>query len=108
MRSTHARNVIEVGRADGLGAFRPMRADGKTVRLVAQALDEIEDRIVAPQREGGRAGGSAVPWEPCGDSRQALEEALLAHDQEGVTDDQGLDELAEFFGLAEPGGLDSP
>ena len=52
-------------------APRPVRADGETVRLVAQPLDEIEHRVAHRQREGGLprheealAPGLAVrrPW----------------------------------------------
>src|SRR5207249_3263392 len=51
-----ARDLIERRAADRLLAADPMRADRKTVRLVAQALQEVEDRVTRLEREGRPAG----------------------------------------------------
>ena len=40
-RRPDARHIVERRRADGLGPFRAMRADGEAMRLVAHSLDEI-------------------------------------------------------------------
>src|SRR5439155_4381934 len=51
-----ARDLIERRAADRLLAAGPMRADRKTVRLVAQALQEIEDGVARLEREGRPPG----------------------------------------------------
>ena len=51
----YAGDLIERVDADRLGAPGPVRADGKAVRLIAQALDVIEHRIARLQHEGGLA-----------------------------------------------------
>ena len=47
-----AGNVIEQIFGHGLFPLRTVRADGEAVRLVAQALHEIEDGIVRREAEG--------------------------------------------------------
>src|SRR5882762_121973 len=44
-------DVVEQRMADALAALGPVRADGETVRLIAQALQEIEDRIARIEAE---------------------------------------------------------
>jgi hypothetical protein len=45
-RRAAARNLIQRARADGLGAFRAIRADGEAVDFVAQAPEVEQDRRV--------------------------------------------------------------
>ncbi len=51
-----AGHIVQRRRTDRLGAFGAVGADGKAVRLVAQALDEVEHRIIVAQRERALAG----------------------------------------------------
>src|SRR5690242_3668754 len=51
-----ARDLVERRAADRLLEAGPMRADRKTVRLVAQALQEIEDGVARLEREGRPPG----------------------------------------------------
>src|SRR6185312_2176282 len=46
-----SRDFLQAGLADVLLAPRAMRTDGEAVRLVAQALDEIQERIARRQLE---------------------------------------------------------
>src|SRR5680860_1059644 len=55
-RSAHARHIVKRSSAYRLGSFRAMCADSKAVRLVAQTLDEVKDRIIAWQGDGALAG----------------------------------------------------
>src|SRR5690606_3357448 len=41
----NARDLVERIGAEGPGALRPVRADGKAVSFVAQALDKVKHRI---------------------------------------------------------------
>ncbi|EKE43377.1 hypothetical protein OCGS_2569 [Oceaniovalibus guishaninsula JLT2003] len=45
-----ARHIVQRRCTHGLGPFGAVGADGEAMRLVPQALDEIEHRIVVPQR----------------------------------------------------------
>jgi transposase len=72
-RRPDARHLVQRGRPDRLGALGAVRADGKAVRLVAQALDEIEHRVIVPQRERAAAGAvelllAGVAVDPLGDA----------------------------------------
>src|SRR5262249_20499500 len=67
-----AGNFLQRGVADVAPAPQPMRPNGEAMRLVAQALDEIERRIarlelerLAPRQEEGLEPGVAV--RPLGD-----------------------------------------
>jgi hypothetical protein len=53
-RGAHARDLVQGVGEEVLGALGAVRPDGEAVRLVAQALDEVEDRVVVRQREGAR------------------------------------------------------
>ena len=55
-RGADAWHIIKRGGANGFGAFGAVRTDGETVRLVAQALDEIQYGIGARQGENPLAG----------------------------------------------------
>src|SRR5690348_6786181 len=45
-------DLVERRDADLLGAARAMRADGEAMRLVAQALQEVQHRILGIEAEG--------------------------------------------------------
>ena len=67
-------------------APRPVRADGEAVRLVAQALDEIEHRVAVRQHERlasgheeGLAPGLAVAALGDGDERHVVDAELGEH-----------------------------
>ena len=55
-----AGDVVEGGQAHGLGPLGAVGADGPAVGLVPQALDEVEDGVVALQGEGAFAGRTPV------------------------------------------------
>ena len=83
---SYARDLVQRVDADGLGAPGPVRADGKAVRLVAQALDVVEDRIARLQHEGGLARhvemlAARIPVRPLGDAhhRQVGQAQLVQH-----------------------------
>src|SRR5580658_3609171 len=66
-RRSDAGDLLQAGLAHIARAARPVRADGKTMGLVAQPLDEIEHRVarrqlerVAAREEEGFAAGVAV------------------------------------------------
>jgi hypothetical protein len=72
-----AGNLLQAGFADIALAPRPVRADGETVRLIAQPLDEIEDGIAwrqlercSPGHKEGFAPGVAVRTLGDGNQRQ--------------------------------------
>src|SRR5665811_1792388 len=70
-----ARNFLQAGLADVLLAPRAVRADGEAVRLVAQPLDEIEQRVARRQLERRAAGheeglAPGVTVRPLGDGDQ--------------------------------------
>ena len=54
-RRAHARHLVERRGAHRLRPLRAVGADREAVRLVAEALDEVEHRIVVAQREGALA-----------------------------------------------------
>ena len=69
------RDFLQAGLADVLLAPRAVRADGEAVRLVAQPLDEIEQRIARRQLERRAAGheeglAPGVAVRPLGDGDQ--------------------------------------
>src|SRR6185312_9567731 len=69
-----AGNLVERRHADLLGAARAMRADGEAMRLVAQALQEVEHRVLGIEAEGrlARAEEALAPGVavgPLGDRR---------------------------------------
>ena len=55
-RLSDARNIIQRRCTDGFGPLGAVGTNGKTVRLVPEALDEIEHRIVMPERHRSLAG----------------------------------------------------
>jgi hypothetical protein len=55
-RRADARDLLQAGLANIAFAFRPMRADGKAMGLVAQALQEIKHGIARRQLERRLAG----------------------------------------------------
>src|SRR5450759_4742986 len=70
-----ARNFLQAGLANVLLAPRAMRADGEAVRLIAQPLDEIEQRVAWRQLEWRAAGHeegltAGVAVRPLGDGNQ--------------------------------------
>ena len=74
-RRSDAGDLLQAGLAHIARAARPVRADGETMGLIAQPLDEIEHRIarrqlerVAAREEEGFAAGIAV--RPFGDGDQ--------------------------------------
>src|SRR5688572_5969699 len=57
-RRADALDLIEGIGTDGLGTPRAVGADGEAMRLIAQALDEIEHGIARLQHDGALAAGN--------------------------------------------------
>ena len=53
---TDAGYFVEGRGREGFRTFRAMGADREAMRLVAQALDEIQNRVIMAQREGSPVG----------------------------------------------------
>ena len=63
LRVTHRRPAISssgVAPNSAFARFCPVRADGKSVGFVTEALDEVQHRVIVPrrQREGQLACGT--------------------------------------------------
>ena len=59
-----ARHIIQRRGTNCLGPFGAVRADRKAVHLVAHPLDEIEHRIIVPQRHDGLCRCGGIPLCP--------------------------------------------
>ena len=81
-RRADAGNLVERCGADGFRAFRPVDANGESVGLVAQTLNEIEAGAAKGQGEGALTGGvefllAGVAVDALGDAKQGDHMLLL-------------------------------
>ncbi len=83
-----AGDLVELGGYQGLGAARPVAADGEAVGLVAQALQEIADGAVRRHQERLAAGqmdalAPGIALGPLGDGGDAEAASADAHAEIG-------------------------